>query len=76
MGFDAYVKFMIDRFSKVENAQTTGDAFRALAQNAPVITEEQLRRYFSPADVDFLKGQLKQTDGGYDFQSWVNTLYA
>jgi len=76
MDFDNYVKFMLDRFSKAENKETTNEAFRALSQNSPVITEEQLTRYFSPEDVEFLKKELKEVEGGYDFASWVETLYA
>lgn len=75
MDFDSYVKFMLDRFSKAETKETTTEAFRALAQNSPVITDEQLNKYFKPEDVEYLKTQLQPADGGYDFASWVNTLY-
>ncbi|OHT09387.1 hypothetical protein TRFO_21709 [Tritrichomonas foetus] len=76
MDFDTYVKFMLDRFSKAENKDTTTEAFRAIAQNSPVVSEEQLRKFFSPEDVEYLKTQLTPVDGGYDFASWVDTLYA
>jgi len=75
MVFDEYVKFMIDHFSKAETAESTMDAFKAISAGNPVITAEQIDRYFSPEDAQFLKGELKQVDGGYDFQSWVNALY-
>lgn len=75
LDFDNYVRFMLDRFSKAETKETTTEAFKALAQNSPVITEEQLNKYFKPEDVEYLKTQLKPADGGYDFASWVDTLY-
>jgi actinin alpha len=76
MLFDEYVKFMLDHFSKAETAESTKEAFKAIAAGNPVITAEQLARYFSPEDVEFLKGELKEVEGGYDFESWVNGLYA
>ncbi|KAK8884573.1 hypothetical protein M9Y10_043687 [Tritrichomonas musculus] len=75
LDFDNYVRFMLDRFSKAETKESTTEAFRALAQNSPVITDEQLNKYFKPDDVEYLKTQLKPVDGGYDFASWVETLY-
>ncbi|KAH0789291.1 putative alpha-actinin [Histomonas meleagridis] len=76
LDFDNYVKFMLDRFSKAETKETTEEAFRAIAQNNPVVTEAQLQRFFSPEDVEFLKSELQEVDGGYDFASWVANLYA
>ena len=75
LDFDNYVRFMLDRFSKAETKESTTEAFKAIAQNSPVITDEQLNKYFKPEDVEYLKTQLKQVDGGYDFASWVDTLY-
>ena len=74
--FDAYVKFMLDRFSKKETAETTLEAFKVVASNNPIITESQLSQYFSPEDVEYLKANMNPVDGGYDFNSWVSSLYA
>jgi len=76
MVFDEYVKFMLDYFSKAETADGTLEAFKAIAQGTPVITEAQLHQYFSNEDVEFLKTQLKQVEGGYEFAEWVNSVYA
>ena len=76
MLFDEYVKFMLDHFSKAETADSTKEAFKAIAAGNPVITAAQIDRYFSPEDAEFLKGELKEVEGGYDFESWVNGLYA
>ena len=74
--FDSYVKFMLDRFSKAETKETTEEAFKAIAQNSPVVTVEQLNKFFSPEDVAYLQTQLTPVNGGYDFASWVQSLYA
>ncbi|KAH0797451.1 putative alpha-actinin [Histomonas meleagridis] len=76
LDFDNYVKFMLERFSKAENKDTTIEAFRAIAQNNPVVTEAQLQRFFSDEEVEYLKSQLQEVDGGYDFASWVESIYA
>ena len=75
LSFDAYVTFMLDRFSKAENPQTTKDAFLAIAANGPVVTDEQLIRYFSPEDVKYLQSTLPKADGGYDYSSWVDIIF-
>jgi actinin alpha len=76
MIFDEYVKFMLEYFSKAETADGTLEAFKAIAQGMPVITEAQLHQYFSDEDVEFLKTQLKECEGGYEFADWVNNVYA
>jgi Ca2+-binding EF-hand superfamily protein len=76
MLFDEYVKFMLDHFSKAETADSTKDAFKAIAANNSVITAEQIDRYFTPEEAEFLKQELKQVDGGYEYESWVEGLYA
>ena len=76
LDFDNYVKLMLDRFSKAETKETTEEAFRAIAQNNPIVTEAQLQRFFSPEEVEFLKSELQEVDGGYDFATWVQNIYA
>ena len=76
MQFDEYVKFMLDHFSKAETAQTTLEAFKTIAAGNPVLTAEQIDRFFSPEEAEFLKGELTEVEGGYDFESYVNSLYA
>ena len=74
--FDNYVRFMLDRFSKVETAQSTKEAFLALSQDNPSISNEQIDRWFEPNDASYLKQQLPQTDIGYDFVPWVDKIYS
>ena len=76
MQFDEYVKFMLDHFSKAETADTTLEAFKTIAAGNPILTDAQIDRFFTPEEAEFLRGELKQVDGGYDFESYVNTLYA
>ncbi|KAH0792888.1 putative alpha-actinin [Histomonas meleagridis] len=75
LDFDNYVKYMLDRFSKAESADATKEAFRAIAQNSPIINDEQLARYFSPEDAEYLKSVMTPVEGGYDFQQWVDSIY-
>ena len=75
LDFDNYVKFMLDRFSKAETADTTKEAFRALAQNGPVINDDQLVRYFGEENAEYLKSVMTPVEGGYDFQAWVDSIY-
>jgi len=74
MEFDNYVKFMLDRFSKAETADATKEAFHAIAQGS-VVTEEQLARYFSPEDIEYLKSKMTPVEGGYDCGSWIDSIY-
>nr|AAC72899.1 alpha-actinin [Trichomonas vaginalis] len=73
--FDDYVRFMLDHFSKAETTETTMEAFKAIAQNQPVLTDAQLDQYFSAEDAAYLRSQLKQGENGYEFADWVNSLY-
>lgn len=74
--FDSYVKFMLDRFKKEDSAASSLDAFNAICQNSGVVTEDQLRRYFSPEDADFLRRSLQPVDGGYRYEEWITSVYA
>ena len=74
--FDNYVKFMLDRFKKEDSAASSLDAFNAICQNSGVVTEDQLRRYFSPEDADFLRRSLQPVDGGYRYEEWITSVYA
>ncbi|OHT12277.1 putative alpha-actinin [Tritrichomonas foetus] len=76
LDFDSYVRFMLDRYSKKETPESTKEAFAAIAANQPVINDEQLARYFSPEDCEFMKTQMTPVDGGYDFAAWVDSIYA
>jgi len=75
INFDGYVKFMLDRFSKAYTADTTKEAFKALSGNNPVISEQQLGRYFSPEDVEYLKAHMPKVENGYDFSNWAESIY-
>jgi len=75
MDFENYCKFMLDRFTKNETADSTKDAFTAIAANSPVVTEEQLLKHFSPEEVEYMKGQMQEVEGGYDFKTWVDSIY-
>ena len=74
--FDNYVRFMLDRFSRVETAQSTKEAFQALSQDNPVINDEQIDRWFQADDASYLRGQLQQNESGYEFEPWVDKIYA
>lgn len=76
LDFDSYVKFMLDRFSRAETARSTLDAFTALANGNPVITEDQLKQFFTPEEVEFLKSELPAVEGGYDAASWSSSLFS
>jgi actinin alpha len=76
MVFDEYVKFMLEHFSKAETADSTMEAFKAIANGSPVLNDSQIAQYFSEEDAAYLKTQLTPVEGGYDFAAWVNTLYA
>ena len=76
LNFDEYVKFMLDHFSKAENADTTAKAFKAIANNNPILTDAQLDQYFKGEEAEYLRKVLKQVDGGYEFAEWVNSIYA
>lgn len=76
LNFDEYVKFMLDHFNKAETNETTMEAFKTIANGNPVLNDAQLDRYFSAEDAAFLRQELPQVEGGYDFQSWVNKIYA
>jgi actinin alpha len=76
MLFDEYAKFMLEHFSKAETADSTMEAFKAIANGSPVLNDAQIAQYFSEEDAAYLKTQLTPVEGGYDFTSWVNTLYA
>jgi actinin alpha len=76
MLFDEYAKFMLEHFSKAETADSTMEAFKAIANGNPVLNDAQIAQYFSEEDAAYLKTQLTPVEGGYDFASWVNTLYA
>jgi len=75
MDFDSYVKFMLDYFSKAETAESGKEAFKALSQNSPVVTEEILSRYFTPEDTQYMISQMDKVEGGYDFGSWLDKIY-
>jgi len=75
MDFENYCKFMLDRFAKAESADSTKDAFMAIAQNSPVVTEEQLLKHFPPEEVEYMKTQMQEVEGGYDFKTWVDSIY-
>lgn len=75
LGFDDYVKLMLERFSKAETADSTIEAFKALTNDQPIVTEAILLQYFSPEDVEFLKSELPVVDGGYNAADWVATLF-
>lgn len=76
MTFEEYVKFMLEYFSKAETTDTTMEAFKAIANNNPILTEAQIDQYFPSEDAAYLKTQLKQVDGGYEFAEWVKSIYA
>jgi len=75
LSFDGYVKFMCDRFSKVETADSTREAFLAIAANGQYVTEQQLARFFAPEDVEYLKTQLPKVGEAYDFNAWTDSIY-
>ena len=52
------------------------EAFKAIANGNPILNDTQIAQYFSEEDAAYLKTQLTPVEGGYDFASWVNTLYA
>ena len=74
--FDNYVRFMLDRFSRVETAQSTKEAFQAISQDRPAISDDQIDRWFQPDDANYLKQQLSQNEAGYEFEPWVDKIYA
>ena len=76
LDFDSYAKFMLDRFSKAETADLAKEAFKALSQNGPIINDEQLARYFSAEEAQYLKAHMEPIEGGYDFQGWVDKVYS
>jgi len=76
MVFDEYAKFMLEYFSKAETADSTMEAFKAIAAGNPILNDAQIAQYFSEEDAAYLKTQLKPVEGGYDFAEWVSTLYA
>ncbi|KAH0790009.1 putative alpha-actinin [Histomonas meleagridis] len=75
MDFDNYVKFMLDRFTKQETAETTKDAFKAVTKNAPVMTEELMNQHFTPEDVEYMKANMPQTEDGYDYSQWADSVF-
>jgi actinin alpha len=75
--FDGYVAFMLDRFSKAETNTTTKDAFQAISGGQPVITEDQLDRWFTPEDSTYLKGKIAKNDAGvYEYGPYVDSIFA
>ena len=74
--FDAYVKFMLDRFRKDDSAESTREAFKAVCQEAGFITDAQLARFFAPEDVEYLKATLQPVEGGYAYGDWIDQVYA
>lgn len=75
LDFKSYVQFMLDRHSKKETPESTKEAFQAIADNQPVVNDEQLAKYFSPEDCEYLKSHMKQVDGGYDFAGYVDSIF-
>ena len=75
LDFNSYVRYMLDRHSKKETPESTKEAFQAIAENQPVITDDQLAKFFSPEDCEYLKTHMKQVDGGYDFAGYVDSIF-
>jgi actinin alpha len=74
LDFDGYVRFMNDHLSKAETAETTKEAFLALASNQGYISEAQIDMYFRGESGEYLKSTLPKTENGYDFSAWVDQL--
>jgi len=74
--FENYAKFMVEYFSKKETADSTKDAFKAITSNNPIITEEQLKQYFSPEEAQYLESRMPKVENGYDFSSWADSIFA
>jgi hypothetical protein len=75
--FDGYVTFMLDRFSKAETNETTNSAFSAITGNQPVVTGEQLDRWFAPEDAQYLKDRIPQDgEGRYNYPAYVDQIFA
>lgn len=75
LDFDDYVRFMLDYHSRAETTESTMEAFKALAQNNPILTDAQINQYFTQEEGDYLRSQLKQNENGYEFAEWVDSLY-
>jgi hypothetical protein len=75
--FDGYVTFMLDRFSKAETNVTAKDAFLAISGGQSVITGDQLDRWFSPEDSEYLKEKIPKNDAAaYEYGQYVDSIFA
>ena len=74
MSFECFSKFMEDNFASTETAEGYKESFKVITGGAPVITAAQIDQFF-PDDAEFLKANLPEVEGGYDYISYIENNF-
>lgn len=73
---EQYTEWMLSRMViKMDNKESVKAAFKTIANNADALNDAALNTHpLTDEDREFLKSELQQTEGGYDFNSWVDKV--
>jgi len=76
VSFEEFVAYMISSRKGADNAESTKEAFKIMAEDKPFITEAQIRTSITDAkQVEYLLANMPKTDAGYDYNAFADTLY-
>jgi Ca2+-binding EF-hand superfamily protein len=75
ISLSSYIDFMTDLSADRDTPEQVKESFAVLAGDDGVISEDQLA-HFTAEEVEYITANAPQTEGGYDFVSFVDASYA
>ncbi|KAF8511589.1 calponin homology domain-containing protein [Gautieria morchelliformis] len=76
--FEAFINLLVDIMEDQTSSEQLRDAFRGIANDKPYVSEMDLRVALLPAvAMEYLRQAMPAApDGGYDYEGWLDQVFA
>ena len=75
ISFDAFIRLMQKIYKVDDTPDALNGAFRTLSNGKDVLPAEELDKYFNPAHATFLRENLAEIEGSFDYSTFYRKVY-